>query len=367
MSESPAQVIASDDILLSELLLGLPVKSLLKFKCVCKRWLSLISDPRFSRRKYLKSNAISALYVDCYSWDSERYYEVVPLDASHTRASFKFLKFPGHPHGIEILQSCKGLLCCRSIWEEDKYFVYNPSTKQFTLLPPVPASPSAGASRVFGVNLAFDPSESHLYNVVCVQGSRSINGCQVLIYSSETRRWRLSGAQFTASLSMDYQDGVYWNGSIHWFGWKDASPYFDMNKELVGEIPMPPLHPGMRERMITWFGESGGHLHLVDFFLNTRRQFNVYEMERDRSGWFVKFQVNPRVLAESYPYIDPFRVLYVVRGEIEADSFLVLHQYGKVIRYNFITQTYCEICDTDSRELHGRPCAFQYIESLCLV
>ncbi|XP_039049188.1 F-box protein At2g40925-like [Hibiscus syriacus] len=42
-----AEEIGNNHDLLTQLLLRLPTKSLLKFKCVSKQWLSLISDPQF--------------------------------------------------------------------------------------------------------------------------------------------------------------------------------------------------------------------------------------------------------------------------------------------------------------------------------
>ena len=38
--------------LIREILLRLPVRSVLRFKCVCKSWLSLISDPQFAISHY---------------------------------------------------------------------------------------------------------------------------------------------------------------------------------------------------------------------------------------------------------------------------------------------------------------------------
>ncbi|CDP16130.1 unnamed protein product [Coffea canephora] len=52
-SSSPsasATIIARNEDLLTQILLKLPPKSLLRFQCVSKQWLSLISDPVFRRR-----------------------------------------------------------------------------------------------------------------------------------------------------------------------------------------------------------------------------------------------------------------------------------------------------------------------------
>ncbi|KAL6335853.1 hypothetical protein AAG906_040577 [Vitis piasezkii] len=278
--ESSAHIVASNDDLLSELLLRLPIKSLLKFKS--------------------------------------------------TSAPFTSLTFVDHPRGIEILQSCNGLFCCSSVDYNDserKYYIYNPTTKQFH-------DPSSAlwpfCQAGFGVNLAFDPSKSHTYKVVCVQRCKS---------------------------SYDH-----------------SSLYFDLNEELVREMPMPPVPDDSNERGIRYFGESCGHLHLVEIYESSTTQFNVYEMERDHSGWFVKFRVDLNGVAlafpgiiegyhEEYDYMYSFSVLCVVRREKEEDSFLALHIPGKVIGYNFSSKSY-QTCDTDCPLAFGWSYAFQYIESL---
>lgn len=48
-SSESAQHIASNEDLLTELLLHLPPKSLLRFQTVSKHWLSIISSPQFRR------------------------------------------------------------------------------------------------------------------------------------------------------------------------------------------------------------------------------------------------------------------------------------------------------------------------------
>ncbi|RVW80973.1 F-box protein [Vitis vinifera] len=375
--ESSAHIVASNDDLLSELLLRLPIKSLLKFKSVSKHWLSLITDPHFSRRKTL-SLTLSPPSSCTALPGHQPLFSFVPLDPLQTSAPFTSLTFVDHPRGIEILQSCNGLFCCSSVDYNDserKYYIYNPTTKQFTTLPPL-----CGRSvrRVLGVNLAFDPSKSHTYRVVCVQRCKSsYDHCQIQIYSSETGPWRVSGVPFAAPISVDFPSGVYWNGAIHWISPREASLYFDLNEELVREMPMPPVPDDSNERGIRYFGESCGHLHLVEIYESSTTQFNVYEMERDHSGWFVKFRVDLNGVAlafpgiiegyhEEYDYMYSFSVLCVVRREKEEDSFLALHIPGKVIGYNFSSKSY-QTSDTDCPLAFGWSYAFQYIESLSLV
>ena len=134
---------------------------------------------------------------------------------------------------------------------------------------------------------------------------------------------------------MDFSGGVYWNGAIHWVSPREASLYFDLSEETVREMLMPSLPDGFDERGIRYFGESLGHLHIGEIYTDFTSQLNVYEMERDRSGWFLKFRVDLNGVAVAFPdliegYLEEneynhysFSILCVVRGEKEEDSFLL--------------------------------------------
>ncbi|KAM7488734.1 hypothetical protein LguiB_026218 [Lonicera macranthoides] len=65
------------DEIIDNILLRLPVKSLLRFKCVSKRWLSTISDPNFHHKKEYESILVAELLktptitVSLYSIDDD--------------------------------------------------------------------------------------------------------------------------------------------------------------------------------------------------------------------------------------------------------------------------------------------------------
>lgn len=106
-----------------------------------------------------------------------------------------------------------------------------------------------------------------------------------------------------------------------------------------------------------YFGVSNNHFHLVEIYDPRTTIFNVYEMERDYSGWFVKCRVDLDALMNAFPvsisgYLDPsnlhyyqFVILGLVRGEEDEDSFLVLHIPGNAIRYRFRDKTFRKLCD----------------------
>jgi hypothetical protein len=77
-------------------------------------------------------------------------------------------------------------------------------------------------------------------------------------------------------------------------------------------------------RWVEYFGESGGHLHLVPRLrTGTNHQADVYGMRRDYSGWLVKCQVDLHVAVRtlfdgslnSMP-VPNLRLVCVIRREV---------------------------------------------------
>ncbi|XVF11270.1 hypothetical protein REPUB_Repub08aG0012400 [Reevesia pubescens] len=164
-----AEAIANYNDLLSEILIGLPVKSLLRFKSVSKGWYSIISDPNFCRR-LLPPDSVADLFLSGTFW-LKLEYEFVPLTDKSFDAPFKSLTFDDNTAGLRILQSCNGLLCCTCIHaysSKHDYYIYNPTTKQFFTLPQLPTEEKI---TVYGFGFAIDPAKSPYYKVVFIRES----------------------------------------------------------------------------------------------------------------------------------------------------------------------------------------------------
>ncbi|KAH0727717.1 F-box protein At5g07610-like [Solanum tuberosum] len=368
---SSARIVDSIDDLLIEILLRVPIRSLLCFKTVSKRWLSIITNPQFSILCHLNPNpAIGLLLPSAYSLPINPQFDYVHFDKKNPlKPPFKNLKFIKNSSGISVLQSCNGLILCSnspSRLAKANYYVCNPTTKHYTTLPK--SVLETENSKIHGISLAFDPLKSPHYKVVCVRDSvSSPQHYQIEIYSSQTGPWRLSGDDpFIADVN--FSKGVYWNGSIHWISTIGnlTSLCYNLDFESLGVMPMPSL-PDDQSTTITYFGESCDHLHLIKFSFSTVR-FDVYEMKRDYSEWFVKYKVDLEHPHELNYY--NFTVLSLVRGRREEDAFLVLAIPGdcKAMRYNIIEKTFEKLCDYEGADEQVYFLnAFEYIESLCCV
>ncbi|MBA0803904.1 hypothetical protein Gohar_014066 [Gossypium harknessii] len=368
---SSAEMVESNQDLLTQILLHFPVKSLLKSRCVSKRWLSLISDPQFAAK-------ISHLNVNL--GPSGLYFYGSPFGFLNFDTNHNMLKVPSlsflNVTGIEILQSCNGLLLllCSFSSDNDSGFTYcvcNPTTKNFVTVP----LPNATANRsIAGINLAFDPSKSTHYKVICVLMNNmqypNLNEIehlvsptyQIEIFSSENKAWTDSGGPFEAPHYTDFEHGVFCNGAIHWLSPTDVSLYFDVETESLKTMAMPRIQTGgpsgyWSSQRFPYFGQFAGCLHLIEVDSISKPRFHILEMKPDHSHWCVKYRVNLNNVASEFPeiarrYMDEFptlalnnveeievqyyaySILSVVRGEKDEDVEVVMVIPGKIISHN---------------------------------
>ncbi|KAL3650403.1 hypothetical protein CASFOL_006806 [Castilleja foliolosa] len=241
-------------------------------------------------------------------------------------------KFIEDSSGIRIIQSCNGLFLCRSdraSINRRKYYVYNTTSGKYATLP----VGGIDLKTVRGMCLAFDPTKSPHYKVVCVCAlSKSKDSrFRIEVYSSETRAWRNYEESFTSKVNFEY--GVYWNGSVHWIWYSRGQPiYFNPDLDRTPKVmPAPPTLDGDYSTRNCYFGESCDHLHYIDVY-KTVTEFNVYEMKKDYSEWFVKYKVDLSTIGSNF-----FSISAVIRGcDLNDDDnpFLVFKLREKVIRYD---------------------------------
>lgn len=142
-----------DECMILEILVRLPVKSVLRWKCVSRKWYRFISGDPLFRQRYLSSNTITTatrlLGFFCNKIRPKQAYPFVdffPTPAEGTELNGEeetlvappldhSLQFTGH-QSFNIVSSSNGfLLCSLEEFNPMSYFVCNPVTKQYFRLP----------------------------------------------------------------------------------------------------------------------------------------------------------------------------------------------------------------------------------------
>ncbi|XP_057719948.1 F-box protein At5g07610-like [Arachis stenosperma] len=232
------ETIEGNDYLLIQILISVPLRDIITFKCVSKWWLSLISDPFFSHYHATVKQRVFGLFLDLAP-DIGLYQEVkfFYLDKKTYRSSFSsfFSKNPNLRSSLTT-QSCNGLMLLES---EDPVFIYNPTTEDMKTLPS--CFPLFDPLNLH-YSLAFDPMHFLGYKAICIfYGVNSKNECfQSMIYSSKSSVWK-RGCSFPPTFPVDFHRATYFKDSIYWIGSK-TTRRFDLKEECMKD-DMPPLPP----------------------------------------------------------------------------------------------------------------------------
>ncbi|KAK9265446.1 hypothetical protein L1049_012390 [Liquidambar formosana] len=267
-SPAAAEEIAGNEDLLGEILLRLPVKSLLRFESVSKRWLFLICNPHFAQSHTRRHNP--------------------NLDPSGLLLNHEYAGFQFAPSTTVVTGLGLGF---RIPMTHISRF-YSPAIKQFNAI----RFNSKFEDSLDAIILAFDPLKSPYFELILIREvkGRTPHTHRIDIYSPETRSLTrpASGSghrlTFTAPPGISLCDAVYCIGAIHWNSDGETSLYFDTHTGRLNPMPMPPFG---RFDDVRYFGESRGHLHIV-MDKNSATEFDIWELKADYSGWLVKYRVS---------------------------------------------------------------------------
>ncbi|KAK9937812.1 hypothetical protein M0R45_014581 [Rubus argutus] len=122
---------------ITEILATLPVKSLLKYRLVCKSWCSLISSPQFVR-KHLSSNISNPKRIIQLTPGQDLMFyslheSIVVYESSKSLVRIENTNFHcinnKELDAFSIMGSCDGLVCVKA-YPMSKIFLWNLSTKR---------------------------------------------------------------------------------------------------------------------------------------------------------------------------------------------------------------------------------------------
>ncbi|XP_061367262.1 F-box/kelch-repeat protein At3g23880-like [Gastrolobium bilobum] len=231
---------------IQEILLRLPVKSLIRFKCVCKSWHSLISDPHFAKSHYELSAAPSLkfLRIACSGFEALSIDVYAPLNVGRLIPP---LLPPNPDKDVYICGFCRGFvlierypnfciwnpstgshreLSCPEIWKEEHQFVtirlagfgYDPSTDDYL------------------VAVLFDSAfDDEIYTVK-----------RLMLFSLRTNIWKEIQGSHLPDLSVYQYQSFFFNDVVHWLACRDEPFHcvilaFDLEKKNFYEISLPHL------------------------------------------------------------------------------------------------------------------------------
>ncbi|XP_059652281.1 F-box protein CPR1-like [Cornus florida] len=233
VTELPEEVI---DYILTRL----PVKDLLRFRCVSKRWCALIDSPMFIKLHLNQSlqtgtsnlSLILKNGTNLYSVDIDMLDVVlkaggdsVPrLDVVQVHNPFKF-----EARWTDVDGSCNGLILLYGI-KDEAIALLNPSTNAYRILPPL----SRGNASSYPFHgLVYDPvgDDYKIIKIMQFYGDNDSFYHKVMVYSLRSNMWRRICESFSYYLFFNWKSlssGVLVNGALHWLARRDRVDLFDI-------------------------------------------------------------------------------------------------------------------------------------------
>ncbi|KAI9123662.1 hypothetical protein K1719_004962 [Acacia pycnantha] len=275
----------------------LPVKSLLRFRCTCKLWRSLIDSSHFISfhlRNSLETNSNNLLI---FRHDSD----IHVVDFDKLDAAFEVvhpLMCYGNP--LKVLGSCNGLICICNVAED--IALWNLSTRQHKIIALLPverrpeSDSSLFAARGYGFGYDSFSDDFKLLRISCFVDlhTRSFES-QVKIYSLRTNSWKSIQRMPYALCSRTM--GVFVGGALHWVVTRkleldspDLIIAFDLKHENFREVPMPELGNESNFQMkVALLGQS---LCMLANYQYTRVDFWVMKEYGHKETWCNLFILN---------------------------------------------------------------------------
>ncbi|XP_020533345.1 F-box protein CPR1 [Jatropha curcas] len=280
--------------LINEIFLWLPVKPLLRFRCVSKTLCSLIDSLDFIKQHLERSTETETnrkLIIH-----EHRPYNIPGWERPKDIYAIDFDKEPQEPRELNhpfkeirmhttIYGSCNGLLL---LLIKKRLAIWNPFTRQCKKLPLCPLCGEGQIYCAFGLGYDYASDD---YKVVKISGIANLN--RVWVFSLKSNSWRiLPDFPYTDySISISSSGGFFANSALHWLLLKkmDHMDYgnssemtiaFDLANETFCMVLQPVYSP-----QPVFIYDSKIHLHVLEGCLciskmnYAERDFEQYEYE----------------------------------------------------------------------------------------
>ncbi|KAJ7534830.1 hypothetical protein O6H91_12G005800 [Diphasiastrum complanatum] len=258
------------------ILAHLPIRTLFRFRSVCKIWNTLPLNPTFIRL----SAQIPTLKDSWLVMFSDNYYRTVSVFLPDQNKWFDFpISFL--PSELYYVAGAGGLLCFHLTEANgaSSMCVCNPLIKQWKKLPPLLCDFYGGLVGMVADSLSYQI-------VVRTKPARSdrfdFSNLKTEIYDSRTSCWRISGIpedDFTSGQAVS-------NGVLYFLTWEARNGVYayNMDQGLWETISAPRRHRFISPCLV----ECRGRLFMVGGFAKQQYKtlgIRVWELQQDRSEW----------------------------------------------------------------------------------
>lgn len=295
-----------------EILSRLSVKTLLRFRCVCKSWCALIRNPKFISKQFhfsnnannkdarfmvphqpnLQDNPILSLL--CFRNEKEPSNDLASVSVSVSSLNLDVLFH--YNQSSMVLGPCSGIYFhyCLSVNRIYPFILFNPATREIHTLPRCSIHSLSQANFGFGL----DPKTND-YKVIRIAWMNTKS--RVEIYNLSCNSWRELGAP-VPSVAFVHFETLCIDEFIYWLAYEvEPSPKrvilsFDMSNEVFHTITLP-VFDKTKNRSLAVLNESLA-LVVYDGLSKPENSYEIWVMNKyggAASCWTKQFTSGPPI------------------------------------------------------------------------
>ncbi|KAJ4842042.1 hypothetical protein Tsubulata_039424 [Turnera subulata] len=332
-----------DAVVKNHALRFLPAKSISRCKAVSKEWYRKIHSPLLAHEQSNHFKNISGYFCQPPG-GSPSFISLDPRAYGVPSPSLGFL-----PETVDLRSSCNGLLCCRSRLGDNRYYICNPATEEWRILP----KPKLYHGPETAAALAFEPATldfaSHFELICAVTRTPDQEVLEFEIYSSRSDSWRVCDELLCINEQEGLKpsvNGFYSKRVVYWATQSGGLLSFDVKAEVYGIMALP-LSSGPTGALTVMHGEI---CYLVP---STQEDGTLTIQVYGDMTMQLKWEF-PLYLLAGHEFC---RVLALVN-----DQTLILVHGEKVIAYNVLEQEVKQLTEASREE--GYANYFAYVNSL---
>ncbi|KAL1352749.1 F-box protein CPR1 [Arachis duranensis] len=343
--------------LVSKILSRLPVKLLLRCKCVCKSWFDIITDPHFATNHYVVYNNIEEVeeeellvirrpflsglktYISLLSWDPKEPKGSVSSEILNPPYDYD----SDHKYWTEIMGPCNGIY----FLEGNPNVMMNPSLREFKALPESQfTTPRGTYSFTDYSGFGFDPKTND-FKVVVIKDlwlketdERKPGYWTAELFSLNSNSWRKLEDDAVLPLPFEIWGSsrvyTYVNHCCHWWSYvsnsvdrrkmqstRDLVLAFNHVNECFRKIELPRIRYSREEEFATLVPFEGTIGVIVYPVRGTEKVLDV---------WIMKDYWNDESWVKLYS-VGPVMVVYKLVGFYGSDRFLWKDSNERLVMY----------------------------------
>ncbi|XP_038710478.1 F-box/kelch-repeat protein At3g23880-like [Tripterygium wilfordii] len=237
--------------LVTDILLYLPVKSLRRFRCVCKSWCDLFENPSFVTEHHHKQITLNSdvrfVIGRDYSSTYEPIISIIKDDGDEIPSVTEAISFVSVCFGKfnQVLGPINGLYC---VCGDEFFTIWNPATREIKRLPDsqlLPPNLGITLGHVYGFGFDNKSNDYKVLRIVDYLLYMDESTRHIEIYSLKSESWRkLPDMEMDVTLLRFTMKNVCKDEVYYWWGMTEKDfciLSFDMADEVFETMPLPSL------------------------------------------------------------------------------------------------------------------------------